>query len=73
MPPDVAPAAPETWQSQLTTIGLGFVSKRAAAFSGAAALAAFGKLSEPELWLVGAVTCTAILCFTWEKVSAKAK
>ena len=63
IPPDTSLMA------QLTPVLVGLLSKRAAAFSLASGIAYFGRLSVAELWFLGAITCTAIVCFTWERVA----
>ena len=72
---DTQAAAPqaETWQTQLTGIGMGFLSKRLATVTLGSIVVTFKTLSEPQMWAIVSMACCAMLCFTWEQVSAKAK
>ena len=52
---------------------MGFLSKRLATVTLGSIVVTFKTLSEPQMWAVVSMACCAMLCFTWEQVSAKAK
>ena len=57
--------------SALTDAAIGLVSKRLATVSGTAALAAFGHLTDHQLYALTGLVAVCVVCWTVERVMGR--